>query len=529
MEESWRAKFANDILITKGPIKCCPLDPIPSAVLAQLLDVLIPVITTMINLSFETGQFASDWKEALLLPSLKKAGLEVAFKNFRPISNLPFVSKLSEREAADLLMQHAVDQGLDCKFQSAYKKHHSTETALLKVKNDLLMNMDNQHVTLLVLLDLSSAFDTVSHDILLDRLNTRFGVSGIALQWLQSYLADRSQRVSINGVLSDRFEFRHGVPQGSCLGPLLFSLYTSKWFDITSAHLPEVHCYADDTQLYMSFRPNATFGSDEAISAMMTCIADIRDWMISDKLMLNDSKTEILLVGTRQQLRKVDLDALQIGTSTVPLTSSAVRNLGAWFDPELTMNTHVNKLCSAAYFHLYNLRRIRKYLTQQTCEKLVHAFVTSRIDYCNSLLYGLPAKQLDKIQRVQNTAARIIFRLPKFCHITPTLFSLHWLPIRYRIDFKICLLTFKAIHGFAPSYLCELITVKESQRNSRRSSSELLLRMPSRITKKTLGDRAFQVSAPCLWNSLPGELRRKSDLEEFKRHLKAHLFSKAYL
>ena len=170
-----------------------------------------------------------------------------------------------------------------------------------------------------------------------------------------------------------------------------------------------------------------------------------------------------------------------------------------------------------------------KCLTQQTCEQLVHAFVTSRIDYCNSLLYGLPAKQLDKIQRVQNTAARIIFRLPKFCHITPTLFSLQWLPVRYRIDFKICLLTFKAIHGFAPSYLCELITVKESQRYSLRSSSELLLRMPSRITKKTLGDRAFQVAAPCLWNSLPGELRRKSDLEKLKRHLKAHLFSKAYL
>ena len=224
-------------LITKAPIKCCPLDPIPYAVLAQLLDVLIPVITTMINLSFETGQFASDWKEALLLPSLKKAGLEVAFKNFHPISNLPFVSKLSEREAADQLMQHAVDQGLDCKFQSAYKKHHSTETALLNVKNDLLMNMDNRHVTLLVLLDLSSAFDTVSHDILLDHFNTRFGVSGIALQWLQSYLADRSQRVSINGVLSDGFELRHGVPQGSCLGPLLFSWYTSKLFDITRGTL----------------------------------------------------------------------------------------------------------------------------------------------------------------------------------------------------------------------------------------------------------------------------------------------------
>ena len=222
-------------------------------------------------------------------------------------------------------------------------------------------------------------------------------------------------------MLSDGFDLRHG-------GPLLFSLYTSKLFDITKSHLPEVHCYADDTQLYLSFRPDVTSGSDEAISAMTNCIADIRDWMISDKLMLNDSKTEILLVGSRQQLRKVELDALMVGTSKVPLASSAVRNLGAWFDPELTMNTHVNKLCSVGYFHLY-LRCIRKYLSQETCEQLVHAFITSRIDYCNSLLYGLPAKQLDKIQRVQNTAARIIFRLPKLCRITPSLFSLHWLPV----------------------------------------------------------------------------------------------------
>ena len=221
------------------------------------------------------------------------------------------------------------------------------------------------------------------------------------------------------------------APKHCHITPLLQQLHwlpthlRYKPYDITKTHLPEVHCYADDTQLYLSFRPDVTSGSDEAISAMTNCIADIRDWMISDKLKLNDSKSEILLVGSRQQLRKVDLDALMVGTSKVPLATSAVRNLGAWFDSELTMNTHVNKLCSAAYFHLYNLRRIRKYLSQETCQQLAHTFITSRIDYCNSLLYGLPAKQLDKIQRVQNTAAGIIFRLPKFCRITPSPFSLH--------------------------------------------------------------------------------------------------------
>ena len=200
-----------------------------------------------------------------------------------------------------------------------------------------------------------------------------FGVKGAALEWVRSYLLGRTQRVSVKGAVSENFDLRHGVPQGSCLGPLLFSLYTSKLFYITKQHLPNVICYADDTQLYMSFRPDEFSGSERALDAMSDCIRDLRAWMISDKLMINDGKTEVLLVGTRQQLQKVNIDAITVGSSRVtPCTS--VRNLGAWFDSQLTMNTHVNKVCSAAYFHLYNIKRIRKYLSQDTTEKLVHAF-----------------------------------------------------------------------------------------------------------------------------------------------------------
>lgn len=276
----------------------------------------------------------------------------------------------------------------------------------------------------------------------------------------------------------------------------------------------------------LSFRPDASIRSEEAIAAVTNCITELRAWMVADKLMLNGSKTEILLVGTRQQLQKVNFETITVGSCQVT-PSSSVRNLGAWFDSELTMNTHVNKLCSAAYFHLFNIKRIRKYLTRQSCEKLVHAFVSSRIDYCNSLLYGLPAKTLNKVQRVLNTAARIIFRSPKWCHITPKLFALHWLPVKYRVDFKICLLTFKALHGLAPAYLSNLISAKVNPLNLR-SSNQHLLSLPRKVTRKTLGDRAFAVAAPKLWNSLPANLRLSDSLTDFKGHLKTYLFSLAF-
>ena len=140
--------------------------------------------------------------------------------------------------------------------------------ALLKVKNDFLTNMENQKVTLLVLLDLSAAFDTVDHRILLDRLQFDFGISGSALNWIESYLSNRTQRIYIDGVLSSNFNLKFGVPQGSCLGPLLFSLYASKLFKIVESYLPNSHCYADDTQLYIAFRSGNDLEETAAITAM---------------------------------------------------------------------------------------------------------------------------------------------------------------------------------------------------------------------------------------------------------------------
>ena len=482
----------------------------------------------MLNLSLQTGEFPDLWKEALVNPTLKRNGLDTIFMNYRPISNLQFVSKLAERAVADQLYTYMTDNGLIPDLQSAYRPGHSTETALLKVKNDLLMNMDKQHVTLLVLLDLSAAFDTVDHNVLLNRLSFDFGISGIALSWFESYLSHRRQRVTIEGNVSHTFDLEYGVPQGSCLGPLLFILYSSKLFRIIESHLPQAHAYADDTQLYLAFKPGEDTDERLAVDAMEACISDIKEWMLSDKLKLNSGKTEFLVIGTQRQLEKVNVTNLQVGESKID-QSSVVKNLGAWFDSHLNMHEHIKKTCGSSFYHLYNIRRIRKYLSRGSTETLIHAFIASKIDYCNSLLYGLPDIHVNKLQRVQNSAARIIVGLPRFCHITPVLFDLHWLPIRYRIHFKILLLTFKCLRGLAPKYLSDLVTVSKVSRYNLRNHKGIFLNPASGKCKKTLGDRAFQSAAPKLWNALPVEIRNEQCIVKFKSAaVKTYLFKLAF-
>ena len=265
-----------------------------------------------------------------------------------------------------------------------------------------------------------------------------------------------------------------------------------------------------------------------ALARVERCIEDIRKWMLNDKLKLNDDKPEFMIIGTLQQLAKVSINSLHVGTATITPVSST-RNLGSWFDSKLTMATHISKTCNSAFYYLYNLSRIRKYLSKDNTKTLIHAFISSRVDYCNSLLYGLPEYQLNKLQRVQNMCARLICNESKYCHITPLLVDLHWLPVKFRIEFKILLIVFKIFKGLAPSYLSFLITPKPvSKYNLRSSSDSTLLSYPNVKPKATLGERAFLFAAPKLWNAVPRFIRESISVDTFKRKLKTHLFKKAF-
>ena len=241
----------SNILMKSSP-KSCELDPIPSSLFKQCSASLVPVFTDIINDCLLHGVVPDDMKVAQIRPLLKKPNLnKEEMKNYRPVSNLSLLSKTLERVVLMQLSSFLIENNLHDQYQSAFRANHSVESATLKIQNDLLQAMDKGKVSLLVLLDLSAAFDTVDHATLFNRLNTRIGIDGVALDWFKSYLNDRSQFVRINDSISPNVSLDYGLPQG----PVLFSLYTTPLGEIIRHHGLSYHCYADDTQIYLYVDP----------------------------------------------------------------------------------------------------------------------------------------------------------------------------------------------------------------------------------------------------------------------------------
>ncbi|MCJ8729682.1 hypothetical protein PDJAM_G00109140, partial [Pangasius djambal] len=239
------------------------------------------------------GYVPKSLKLAVIKPLVKKPDLDPSnLTNYRPISNLPFLSKILEKVVAQQLISYLQSNNIYELYQSGFRPHHSTETALVKVVNDLLLASDQGCVSLLILLDLSAAFDTIDHNILLHRLEKVVRIKGSVLDWFRSYLTDRYQFVDLNGDHSARYRVEYGVPQGSVLGPLLFTLYMLPLGNIIRKHNISFHCYADDTQLYVLARPD----ENSQLKKVEACAIDIRDWMLRNFLLLNPEKTEVLLL-----------------------------------------------------------------------------------------------------------------------------------------------------------------------------------------------------------------------------------------
>ncbi len=495
----------------------------PTWLLKECLPQLLPLITLIVNKSLDQADVPSSLKHALVRPLLKKPTLDTeVLKSYRPVSNLSFLSKVIEKAVASQITSHLKQHNMYDPMQSAYRQFHSTETALLKVHNDILLALDNSQCVILVMLDLTAAFDTIDHEVLLARLRDRYGIKGQILDWIRAYLQNRTWSVVINSSHSEKKDLPYGVPQGSILGPLLFIMYVAPLHDIISAHAQTNHGYADDRQLYAAFH---LANKHLALSQLESCVRDIRTWMRSNWLKLNDEKTEIMVFASKLNLPNLRDTTLKIGSTEVPCTSK-VKNLGILEDPSLSMDSQVTAVCKSAFFQLRNISRIRRYLTTDAVKILVHSLVMSRLDYGNALYCGLSKSNLSKLQRAQNAAARVVTLTNRRAHITPILCTLHWLPIEFRVSFKVLVLVYRAINGQAPEYIINMLSIHQLSKGLR-SGNRRLLHVP-RTRMVTYGDKAFSCSAPRLWNALPEDIRQANSLLMFRKKLKTFYFRMAF-
>ena len=500
--------------------KSCHLDPVPVSLIKPCLKAFSQFITSLVNKSLSEAHFPDNLKVAHIRPLLKKTGLDKEnLSNYRPISNLKFLSKILEKVVCSRIQKHKSENDLDNTFQSAYKPNHGVETALLRVHNDIMCALDNGEVCAVVLLDLSAAFDTVDHNLMQLRLKSQLGIDGQALKWFESYLSCRPQYVRINSSISEPWFQDYSVPQGSVLGPVMFTVYTSPLRDVILEHDVQYHFYADDTQLYLRLKPSQQ-NVDIGITKLEACLKSVSQWMSNNFLKLNENKTEYMLIGSKRNLSKFSSDKIIVGNSEVKRVSQ-VRNLGVVFDSGMLMKSQISKVVSSASSHIHNIWRIRKYLTQQATEQIVHSFVTCRLDMCNSLYTGLPKNQISRLQRIQNMAARLVTIRKRSDSISPILKSLHWLPVSKRIVYKILLITYKTLHYSSPRYLHQILKCHVPVRNLR-SASQLQLFVPK--TNTSWGDRAYANVAPKLWNGIPLQIRQSPSVDVFKKRLKSHLF-----
>ena len=490
------------------------MDKISSRILKDSLPSTLTTITHIVNNSFVTNTFARAWKTAEVTPILKCGNPDVP-NNYRPISLLPIVSKVTERLVHGQLMEHLIRNNKLAAHQSGNRKLHSTETALLYVTDQLLQAMDNKKVSIMVLLDMSKAFDSIRHDILLSKLQNLDFSQGV-LNWFQSYLSNRQQCVRIGDAVSKVLPLEFGVPQGSILGPVLFTIYVNDLLSVPKRCLSA--SYVDDCKLYLSFSPAELPTSILALNEDLTRISQ---WCCKNSLLINPDKTKVLAVGLPQLLKKLSSFSITLFDKEITPVP-VVKDLGVLLDTHLSYNQHITEIASKCLFKLYQINRIKHLLDRKTLLLVINSFVFSKLQYCSTVWSNTSSSNIDKLQKVQNFAGRIILGLRKYDHISDGLRSLKWLPIREKLILNDATMMHKCINKLVPDYLADMFKSR-SQVHNRQTRSSGALDIP--LCRLSTGQRSFAFRGAKLWNSLNDNIKSLKCPRNFRRHLANVLLS----
>jgi hypothetical protein len=507
------AVYSSEVLkqlATLPATKKSALDELSPGFLRQS-NVFSDFAAMLCNTSFTSGTYPESLKLSQITPVPKKNDCDADdLTNFRPISNIKVLGKLFEKLAAAQLSAHIEKGNYLHDHQSAYRKGYSTETATLSVFSDWCDALDCGKVVIIGSLDVSAAFDTVSHHILQYRL-MQAGVLGTALKWFSSYLENRRALVKVDEDVSDPVLFSSGVPQGSVLGPILFNIYMADLahhLEAMRVSLIEFtfnfHMYADDVIVYLScVRDDIHLG----LQALRTALNSVEFWMRQNCLQLNINKTHLhCLTNRRCNLDDSSL-SVTINDHTIRFNSNIpLRWLGVDFDDKLSMQTHVLNTCRKCYGLMRMLRRIRPNLNQSTALLLCNSLIISRVDYCNSLLNNVEKDRLKDLQRVLNLAARTVMQYGREISSTLLCRQLNWLPMEQRIKEKISRLVLLALRGKCARVLG--IQLQEYRPNrTTRSNKNSIIHLVLGNAKKKIGRGKWNVIGPMIWNQLNEDIR----------------------
>lgn len=503
-------------IISSIKTKSSGTDGITISIISYCVPFLLPYITHVINYCLINSVFPSNWKKAIITPIPKSSSVK-ELKDLRPISLLPVLSKIIERIMERQLQIHLQNNHILPVNQSGYRKGHSCSTALLHIVDDVISMTDQGKITLLILLDYSKAFDTIDHNILMSILHY-IGLDPSAISLMVNYFSDRYQAVRLGGSLSDFLKINSGVPQGSILGPILFSIYISN-FSVVLRNC-ESHFYADDSQLYFSFEPSEVHNACLTINRDLDRLAYVSE---QHALKLNPGKSAVMIFGKKHliNLVKEEVD-IRIGNDRLPLVDSA-KSLGLTLDSSLRFNKHISNCLQSAYCNLRAIFRNRFFFNTQIKTLLCNSLVLSKVDFCDTV-YGpcLDYKDTRRIQKLQNSCLRMIFGIRKFERISYKLRDVNWLNMINRRVFHSTCLFHKILTDRTPPYLYNKITFRTDVHN-------LNLRFRGNISIprhfSEFAKRSFTYCIANIYNKLEQNLKTLP-LPRFRVHLKKLLIEK---
>ena len=466
------------------------------------------------NQSLSQGVFPTDWKQAKVTP-VYKSGATNNTNNYRPISVLPILSKLLERFVHTHLSSFLEENNLLTIVQSGFRRLHSTLTSLIHVTDKWLRNIEKGLVTGVVFIDLRKAFDTVDFSILEKKLHG-YGVQGTELQWFSSYLQGRTQVVSIDGELSEPLPVTVGVPQGSILGPLLFLLYVNDLPDVPLKC--NTNMYADDTELDYATKPSDLQIMETVINEDLS---RLETYFEHNKLSLNVAKCEFLVIGTQQQVNKCNDISIKMCNTEVKNVHSA-KYLGMTIDRNIKWDIHTDKLKNKISSKVALLQRLKKIVPIETLKQLYDTIVLPHFDYCDIIYGQCSDENLEKLQKLQNRAARILTGSGPQEHREDMFTKLKWLSLANRQQLHKCVMVYKALNGLAPPYIRDSF-VSNSQVHSYRTRNCNKLNI--KPYKKEYYAKSFEISGARTYNNLPENVTCATSLNIFKSQLEKHLLT----